>query len=1102
MSITILLKIQTYLLILLSSLVLICPAREAPLPIFDFSQEEVTKDWIDTNDISHRLTSQDGLEVTLSGSDPYLIGPARNFPAGQNLWARLRLMSERRGSCQIFYYRSIPTEAQSARFDVTPGLWIEGRIALPPLGESYRIRIDPPGARGKVILDSLSFEIRSALPDFDFSTYPDSAEWINPHDLQRVITSSEGLKLEITGPDPYIFGPPRDYPPDQLLWARLLIKSEQGGNAQIFYFKTGATEENSVRFFVSAGEWVEARVPLPALDSGWRLRIDPPGIKGACILKRLTFEARNLLQPPSWNPPSRTPISAAAAVISSGNLQLRHSNRSLGAFDIRVADKNVARGHDQALLGYTMAQNTFWISLTNAVTLERQGDILKVSAQTRDPHGAQWLVQQEFKPSDTPGGIDIESQLVVDQERELVFGPMILLMAGLDSFGANKTQALLAGVEYLANEPSSSEADVIGPGALRKAPDNLKLTFPLMALSAEQRYLGLIWQPQEQFAALFDSPDRIFHSTSHVMGIISPGSHPNMRPDGALLPYAGQRLNADQALVLRATLIGGHGSTIIPALKQYVQRRGLPQVPKTDYTADGFLSLAAHGWLDSEIRDGARFRHAVGPQFGSHAAVDAVFYADWLATQVSNLQLGERLRALAAEALKQLTPQSYYSAHVGHVRFPLGPLVYGSVLENAATVTTHGHSRLNAFSQDGSIIYRAPAGGIDYAKTHWSREANGLTATHVTMVLRDAIFSGDQELIDSGLELLRAMGKFANTVPRGAQTWEVPLHTPDILASAYLTYAYILGWELTHETQFLEQAKYWAWTGVPFVYLTPPTTRPVGVYSTTPVLGATQFVAPLWIGLPVQWCGLVYADAIRRLGRYDTQGPWLQLANGIAAAGIQHTHTQAEPEYQGLLPDSFDLRAQFRNPVPINPGTLLPGAIALYGKQPLYDYQTLIHHNLIIHSPGPITKIHETADTISVKVDGWPSKRWWVYINGFNRIPRVWLNDRVTALRNPHRFDRASGRLILALEESTRIEIRLPALDAMSIQHGAQADHVILGWPTSARDYVLERSQRLDVWDRHFDIMGPYAQDQEGFTYLINSLKPLEFFRLRRKERF
>ena len=101
-------------------------------------------------------------------------------------------------------------------------------------------------------------------------------------------------------------------------------------------------------------------------------------------------------------------------------------------------------------------------------------------------------------------------------------------------------------------------------------------------------------------------------------------------------------------------------------------------------------------------------------------------------------------------------------------------------------------------------------------------EANGLAGASVAGVLEQGIFSGDVELIREGLRVLKAMDRFRNTVPRGAQTWEVPLHTPDILASAHLVKAYTIGYELTGDPEYLEQARYWAWTGLPFIYLTQP----------------------------------------------------------------------------------------------------------------------------------------------------------------------------------------------------------------------------------------------------------------------------------------
>src|SRR6185369_1773859 len=548
------------------------------------------------------------------------------------------------------------------------------------------------------------------------------------------------------------------------------------------------------------------------------------------------------------------------------------------------------------------------------------------------------------------------------------------------------------------------------------------------------------WEQSTNFAALHDSPDRLFQSGGHLMGIISPGADPTLRDDGSVLPYDGQLLKAGQTLTLRATILGARGNTIVPAVQQYVARRGLPVLTNIGYRASDYFTLEAHGWLDSQIRNGALFRHAVGASFNFTPAADAALYMDWLAAKVPDATLSARLTSAAADARAAVAPVNYNSAAVGHVRFPVTALVYGSVPDNVTTALNEGRAQLNLFQPDGSIFYQPPSGGVDLGSTHWARDANGLTASHVTTVLERAAFSGDSALISEGLRLLRALNKFRDTVPRGAQTWEVPLHTPDILASAWLVRAYTLGYELSGESDLLEQARYWAWTGLPFVYLTPPTDKPVGIYSTIPVFGATEFTFP-WFGLPVQWCGLVYADAIRRFARHDPTGPWVQLADGIAAAGVQHTHLASEPAYQGLLPDSFNLRAQARNPVPINPATLLPTAIQLFGEAAVYDFHVFRQHGLRVHAPGPLTDLQETGQSVRFRANGWPKSPWYVLINGFT-VGTVKLNGIETPLQPP-------GRLILRLNAPTTLEILVPANNALNIQRETTNAIVKLSWPAA-----------------------------------------------------
>jgi hypothetical protein len=868
---------------------------------------------------------------------------------------------------------------------------------------------------------------RAALPEFDFATASVAAEWGSPHECRLgEAKAGEGLPVQITGGDPYFFGPVRDYPAGQALWLNLRVKSESGGNGQVFYFDTGPSEDKSVRFVARAGDWTTVRVPLAALGPNHRLRIDPPGDRGSCVLGRLTFEARTLLPVPTWPKPTVSVLNADAPTVNSGQLELTHGN-GFGVFRLRIDGTNFATGNAVSQLGYQTKAGPRWLTLTNAAQVARDGAALRVTLAARDGDGGTWQLAQRFAPAAREGGLDVETRVTVDRDRQVIFLPLFTLFPGVGAtFGTNKTQGLFAGVEYLENEESSSERDLRGAQARRQVPDSLKVTFPLMALAADGRWAGLMWENSSNLAALHDTPDRVFRSGGSAMALLFPGADPSFREDGNVLPYEGSWLRANEPLVVRATLLGGRGDSVVPAVQEFVARRGLPALPKPVYAATDFYRLEAHAWLDSAIRDGDRFRHAVGPTFGSSPAADAAFYLDWLGAHVGDDALAERLLAQAKRSLALVPPAAWNSAAVGHVRYPVPALVYGALAENVATARREGREIVARFEPDGSLPFVPPAGS-ELGSTHWSNEANGLAGTFVATALERAAFSGDPALIQDAPRLLRALDQFAGTVPRGAQTWEVPLHTPDILASAHLCRAYTLGYELTGERNFLEQARYWAWTGVPFVYLTPPNDQPVGVYSTIAVLGATQFVAPNWIGLPVQWCGLVYADAIRRLARHDAGGPWLRLADGIALAGVQHTHTASEPDKLGLLPDSFDLRAQFRNPVPINPATLLPLALQAYGEPPVYDFHVFRQHGVRIHAPGPIGEVSETATGVAFRVQSWRKQPWHVLINGCPRAPKLILNGVETPLEGVHQFEATTATLRLQLQGAPRVELRFPA---------------------------------------------------------------------------
>ncbi len=920
------------------------------------------------------------------------------------------------------------------------------------------------------------------LARFDFTLEAMRLQWGAQHDISQLQTTNDGLKITITGNDPYIIGPARDYPVGSPLWLHVRLKSDQSGTAQAFYFAPGGgpDEEHSVRFAVRGGRWEEARVPLPALGAGSRLRFDPPGSGGTCVLSSISIESRPAIAPPVWPHPTPPVPAGDDVIVQSGLLSVTHAHHQLGGFVVRVGDQVMAVGHTRPLVGYiapNAAHTVRWLDVTSAATMTatRDGDEIIVRATCHDPDGATWYLNRSFHPA-APGTMRVLTTVQTDRDRAMIFLPMFLMLAG--SSPTPKNHALFAGLEYLDGaEPSSSEADIRGPGSHRQTPDTAKITFPLMAVTEGANYLGLIWDKPQEFTALFDSPDRVWNTGGTAMGLLYPGSDGSNREEGSLLPYAPRTLKANQPLILSALLVGGRGRDVTPAIQQYVGLRGLPPIPKTGLKWGEYVNLAASGFLDSGIYDADRYRHAY-PGSPPQPVGDVALFLDWLAEQTRDSALGARLR-VRAQAARALVPDNDLNfAGIGHIRTPAPALLYGHVEANAARAQQNGYALLSRFQPDGTFPYHAPPGKPDLGATHFAPDANGLTAQVVADLLQSAVISGDSKLLEAGITRLRGLDKFADMAPRGAQTWEVPLHTPDILASANLLRAYTLGYEITGDPHLLEQARYWAWTGVPFVYLVNPTEGAmggmagggtgslVGPYATIAVYGATQWVSPNWMGLPVQWCGLVYADALYRFAKYDLAGPWQQIANGITASGIQQTWPRdLDPARQGLLPDSFNLKSQSRNDVAINPGTLLVNALRLYNRPALYDFQAFRDAGVFVHASGDIenpridgqivkdapTRTASASDPysqagtaannvkpssvahvksnmsgarrLSFTVKAWTSQPTYILVSGLHDTPTVRINRQTVDLTAPNQYTSASGRLILQIQGTSQVEI-------------------------------------------------------------------------------
>jgi hypothetical protein len=117
------------------------------------------------------------------------------------------------------------------------------------------------------------------------------------------------------------------------------------------------------------------------------------------------------------------------------------------------------------------------------------------------------------------------------------------------------------------------------------------------------------------------------------------------------------------------------------------------------------------------------------------------------------------------------------------------------------------------------------------------------------------------------------------------------------------------------------------------------------------VYGATHYKAPNWMGLPVQWCGTVYAYALWLLAPHDTTLDWRQVTAGILVAAEQMQYPDGPSK--GCLPDVFHLARQKRMPADINPGALVTLRLLVAGKLDALAVATAGAHRIV--APFPVT---------------------------------------------------------------------------------------------------------------------------------------------------
>ena len=546
------------------------------------------------------------------------------------------------------------------------------------------------------------------------------------------------------------------------------------------------------------------------------------------------------------------------------------------------------------------------------------------------------------------------------------------LLAGDGSFGGEQDQALFPGLEWLvAREKSSGTLDIAPPGNLRFAPHPNRVTVPLMAVAAPTGgIVGLMWDAEQQWqtpyqrpTAVFASPNFLDHQDNHLMQLFVP-SIPEWTDENNLIanrPYRGipsfsYFYDPEQSIYLYQVIFAAPRGSVLDAVRLWYHDYGYrpynaPPLPPLPRSYNNTIALSIRGYEQVLYVKDKGWMGVKGWAPGPSPRV-ALHYL--VAAQV----LGKKAPYpdLPWRALKRIgsTRDLGLAAHIGGIAQPL------------TDMRSSAYAVMSSQDEKGGWYFQPDAEHRPLGEP--GKTTLGTVANNVAALLQAARVFHDDKLLAAGLKGLQFMEQF--TVPRGAQVWEVPLHTPDILAAAEGVDACLAGYLATGDEKHLRRAVYWAEAGLPFLYAwqAPEKGLEAMRYGSIPVFGATWYVGS-WFGRIVQWNGLAFASSLQRLAPYDKTFDWRHIAEGITRSGIIQQRT--EKDYLGLYPDSVGMiDGSVSWGLMLGPQGILDNVFPLIGRHldPHIETATIAGGAVTLIAAGKLTDIRGASDSVAFGV--------------------------------------------------------------------------------------------------------------------------------------
>lgn len=720
---------------------------------------------------------------------------------------------------------------------------------------------------------------------------------------------------------------------------------------------------------------------------------------------------------------------------------------------------------------------------------------LRFRSTYQDGDGHRWTVTVAFELADWAKEISTRYEVSCDKPAQLLAfdGPMLYVL--------DRKEAVFPGLEWLVgDEVSSSPLDIAEdhPDRIRYVVHPNMITIPAIGVTGPSATVGLLWDVHQRWdasrdrpSAVFASPDRFQNQRSHLAGLFLPTVpefvEPNQRE--ATRPY---ELKANKPLRLQARIMADAAArSPIAAIDRWIQTQGLPEpapLPHGSYEREIEFSMQAYLqslWLPESKQWWTTKGNAVLSSTGRPRS----FVADLMAGAliIRDEELRRRCRARAEEVRALVGGEPRLDAQ----RFPnRADLAFANPAAAARLLAQRGEDGVWRFDADQQHD-SGPFVGMDYYELGPDDAVElGTCARNAYEVLRYARIAGDQEAYEQMQSTLALMERFQ--VPRAAQVWEIPVHTPDVLAAADAVDAFVEAYRIAGDRRWLDNAVVWAKRGLPFIYLWSDPEKPYLVGASIPVFGATWYRGS-WFGRPVQWNGLRYADALLRLSEHDDSLPWRKLAETVIRSAIHQQ--ESEGENVALWPDSIGAVDGKRSPWIFGPNQILQSIFKLLDRdqEPTTTIVGSAGRQVHLSTFGKIEGAAHRGTVISVDVAYPKGEQGVLLISNVTRPDAVFLDglsvkeriDIEQGVESCWRYDAGNAYLAVRVAKSGAAKVRADGVVFRTVKR----------LPWLAERLAFEFDDAADGWLPVHDISELFPKDgalfgriSGGDPYLVRPL--------------